>query len=415
MEKLAINGGTPVRTKDWPRWPEFDEEDVQAVADVIRSGCWGVGCGRVQEFEEQFAEYCGAKYGIAMNSGTTALQIALQAAGIGPGDEVIVPDYTFVATATAVLAVGAVPVFADIDPNTYNLSPASVEAAITPLTKAVIPVHFSGARADMVAFGKLAERYGLILVEDAAHAHGAHYTGPQTGINPVGIAACFSFQASKNLNAGEGGFILTNDEVFSRRCQSLVNCGRSTISPVWYGHHLPAGNYRMTEMQGALLKSQMRRLDDQVERRNANGIYLSEKLSAIPGLKPVERGEQTLRHPHHLYMIRYDAEGFGGLDRKVFLRMLRKEGIPASNGYEVPLHQQPLFSGKDVADELPRPAFHREIKDYNQVSNPVAERACASEGIWIEQRVLLAEREDMDDIIAAIQKVRENALAGVTV
>src|SRR5690349_19779084 len=149
MVKLAINGGTPVRTKDWPRWPEFDEEDVQAVADVIRSGCWGVGCGRVQEFEKQFAEYCGAKYGIAMNSGTTALQIALQAAGIGPGDEVIVPDYTFVATATAVLAVGAVPVFADIDPNTYNLSPASVAAAITPLTKAVIPVHFSGARADM--------------------------------------------------------------------------------------------------------------------------------------------------------------------------------------------------------------------------------------------------------------------------
>lgn len=415
MEKLAINGGSPVRTKAWTQWPVFDESDVQAVADVVRSGKWGTGGENVPRFERTFADYCGSKYGVCLNSGTSALYVALLAAGIGPGDEVIVPDYTFVATASAVLSAGAVPVLADIEPDTYNLSPQATEAAITPRTKAIIPVHFAGGRADMNAFVQLGKRYGLVIIEDAAHAHGAHYAGSSTGFNLAGTCACFSFQASKNLNSGEGGFILTDDEAFYRRCRSITNCGRATVDSVWYGHHLPGGNFRLSEMQAALLLAQFRRLEDQAARRDENGLYLDSRLAEIDGIQPCGRNDQTLRHAYHLYMMRYDAAAFGGTQRDEFLKMMRAEGIPCSPGYPVPLHHQPLFSGENVVDDLPRLSSHRAQVDYSAVSNPVTERACAGEAIWLEQKILLGDTSDMDDIIAAIKKIKQAVSAGVAV
>ena len=407
MSGLMADTAAPVRTAPWPEWPVVDEEDVRAVADVVRSGVWGSLDGtRVREFERAFADLHGAAEGIAVNSGTTALTVALTAVGVGPGDEVIVPSYTFVATATAVLLAGAAPVFADIEPDTYNLDPEAAERAITERTKAIVPVHFGGAIADMDRFRALARRHRhLSIIEDAAHAHGARYAGACPGTLGA-AAACFSFQSSKNLSAGEGGIILTDDEAIARTCRSLMNTGRATTG-LWYEHHLPGGNYRLTEMQGALLRSQMRRLPEQTRRRNANGSYLDEQLSRVPGIRPMKTDPRQEIHPRHLYLFRYDAEKFG-MPRARFLERLNAEGVPASPGYSIGLHQQPLYSGEGLKEQIPgRALAHLSERTGGgaRVSCPVTERACATEAVWLVQRLLLAEQRDMDDIVRAINKI----------
>ncbi len=403
-EQLAVSGAGPVRKALWPTWPVVDEEDVRAVADVLRSGIWGSTEGNhVREFEQEFADLHGAKYGIAVNSGTTALLLSLMAAGVGPGDEVIVPPYTFVATATAAVLAGAVPVFADIEPDTYNLDPDAAERAITERTKAIIPVHFAGAIADMDRFNAMAKRHDLIIIEDAAHAHAARYTGRAPG-NLGAAAACFSFQSSKNLTAGEGGIILTCDETMARACRSLMNTGRAK-GGAWYEHHLPGGNFRLTEMQGALLRSQMRRIKEQTARRDANGRYLDERLRRIPGIRPMKPDPRQEIHPRHLYMLRFDTETFG-IPRAEFVERLKAEGIPASQGYPIGLHHQPLYSGKGLKEQIPGMRLpHRQAHDYGAVACPVTERACATEAIWLNQNLLLAEKRDMEDIVCAMEKI----------
>ena len=409
MTQLAIDGGQPIRTKPWPKWPVFDDSDVARMAEVLKSGVWGMGGNSIGEFEAKFADYCGSKHGITVTSGTTALEIALQAGGAGPGDEVIVPAYTFVATATAVLRVGAVPVFADIDPIHYNLCPRSAEAAISPRTKAIIPVHFSGDRARMEEFAAIAKRHNLFLIEDGAHAHGAHYRGPMKGINPMGLGTCFSFQSSKNLSAGEGGFILSDDDDFARRCRSLATLGRSMKNTVWYGHHLPGTNGRITEYQAALLLGQLERLEEQSQRRHDNGTYLTEALRTVAGLEACGSGPETVRHSYHLFMMRYNAEEFGGLHRDEFSKRMNAEGIPTFNCYPVPLYKQPLFSGENVDDPLPTPALHREQVDYHNMPCPATQRACDSESLMMAQQTLLGDHGDMDDFVAAAVKIQENA------
>ncbi len=404
---IAAGGATPVRTAPWPEWPVVEEEDVRAVADVVRSGVWGSTEGTVvRDFERAFAEIHGARHGIALNSGTTALHVALTALGVRPGDEVIVPAYTFVATATAALLIGAIPVFADIEADTYNIDAAAVERAITSKTKTIVPVHFAGAIADMERLQQISEKHGLPLLEDAAHAHGAIYDGRSPGT--LGAAACFSFQSSKNLTAGEGGLILTDDDAIARRCRSLINTGRASDG-AWYEHHLPGGNYRLTEMQGALLRSQMRRLPQQTRRRDANGRYLDEQLSQIKGLRPMRSDPRQELHPRHLYMFRFDADEFG-LPREQFLERLKAEGVPASGGYPVGLHQQPLYSGQGLREQIPGPAMpHLLAHDYGAASCPNTERACASEAVWLTQPLLLAERRDMEDIVCAVSKIQASA------
>jgi dTDP-4-amino-4,6-dideoxygalactose transaminase len=408
MSELAIEGGTPVRSMPWPKWPVFDEEDVEAVARVIRGGVWGSTVGTiVRDFEEAFADMHGAKFGVAVSSGTAALQVALMAVGVGPGDEVIVPAYTFVATATAALLVGAIPVFADIQPDTYNLDPDAAERAVTDRTKAILPVHFAGAIADMGRFTAIAEKYGLALIEDAAHAHAARRHDGKSPGSLDAAAACFSFQASKNLNAGEGGIILTDDEQIARTCRSLRNTGRAQ-GGAGYEHHLPGGNYRLTEMQGALLNSQLRRLPEQTRRRDANGRYLDERLSRIPGILPMRTDPLQELHPRHLYLFRYDAPLFG-IPRERFLDALKAEGIPASAGYPIGLHHQPLYSGEGLKEHLPGRVLPHLAERRGPVSCPVTERACATEAVWLTQNLLLAEPRDMDDIVCAIKKIREAA------
>src|SRR5438034_2017711 len=287
--RLAIEGGTPVRQKPWPAWPVWDEEDAQAVADVVRSGEWFSMSGtRVKAFGEAFAAFQGARFGAPCTNGTQALEIGLRGVGVMAGDEVIVPPYTFIATASACVQVNAVPVFADIDPDTYNLDPRAAEAAITDRTAAIIAVHIGGCPADMDAFRELAKRRGLALIEDAAQAHAAEWRGRRVGA--LGDAGTFSLQASKNLNAGEGGIVLTDQPAVYDRTWSIINVGRVRDGGR-YEHALLSGNYRMTEWQGALLLSQMRRLEEQTQRRNENALYLAGQLAEIPGIRPLKRDE----------------------------------------------------------------------------------------------------------------------------
>lgn len=403
--KLAVNGGPQVRTKPFPSWPVYGQEEEQALIEVLRSGKWGRHVGeRVTTFERDFAAYQGAKYGIAVMNGSVALRIALLAAGLQEGGEVIVPPYTFATTATSVLEANGIPIFVDIDPDTYCLAPDRIEAAITPRTRAIIPVHFAGQAADMDRIMAIAREFDLIVIEDAAHAHGAEYKGRRLG--SIGDMGCFSFQASKNLSAGEGGIIITNDDRYERLCRALHTCGRLPEG-AWYDHYLLGGNYRMTEFQGALLSCQLARLEEQTRIRDENGQYLNQKLAEIPGIRPLPRGQGEARHSHHLYIFRYQAAAFDGAPRDRFLQALNAEGIPCSAGYPLPLYRQPLFAKREFG---PFTGYRqaRPDLDYSKVSCPVCERACSQQGCWLAQSMLLGTQEDMDDIVRAVAKIWEH-------
>ena len=402
---LAIKGGKPVRTRPFPAWPVFDKSDERAVAAVVRSGKWWAHGGtRVREFERRFARYQQARYGIAVPNGTISLRIPLLAAGIEEGDEVIVPPYTFFATASAVAEANAVPIFVDIHPDTYNLDPGLIEAAITPRTRAIIPVHFGGLAADMDRIMRIARKHRLTVIEDAAHAHGAEYKGRKVGA--IGHMGSFSFQASKNLNCGEGGVILTNDAKLAELCDSIHDCGRAK-GGFWYGHVRMGNNYRLSELQAALLLSQMRRLDAQTRRRDANGKYLNKQLGGIPGIRPLPRGVGETRHSYHLYIFRYDARVFDGLPRQKFLEAVVAEGVPCSPGYLLPLYRQEMFARMRFGPYTGYRHGRGRIA-YAKSDCPVCERACAGEACWLTQNVLLGSRQDMDDIVRAIGKVYEN-------
>ena len=398
-QPLAAAGGTPIRTSPFPGWPVFDATEEEAILGVLRSGSWFLG-ERVAEFERTFTEYCEAKHGVSVSSGTVALQVALEAAGVVLGDEVIVPSYTFIATASSVALVGGVPVFVDVDPDTYLIDPAAVEAAITEKTKAIIAVHIAGQPADLDALTAIAAKHGVLLIEDSAQAHAAAWKGRRVGA--IGDLGTFSFQASKNLNAGEGGFIVTDDEELQLRAWSIHNCGRAPGGE-WYEHPLVGGNYRLTEMQAALALSQLRRLDEQTEKRTHSAALLTEQLSEIEGIRPLAVDERVTRHAFHLYVFRYDADAFGGAAREQFLKALAAEGIPCAAGYK-PLYREPAFQARFSDFPLSSPAFGGR-PNYSGVHCPVTERICADEAVWLTQNLLLGTESDISQISEAIAKI----------
>ena len=418
MNHLAIFGGTPIRNKPFPAWPVFDQTEEDALLDVLRSGKWwryaysetadqvGSRKSKVAEFQEAFARHQGAKYGIACANGTAALEVSLKALGVGPGDEVIVPAYTFVATATSVLMVNAVPIFADIDSDTFNLHPAAVERAVTSRTKAIIPVHFAGQAADMGVLLPIAQQHKLCVIEDAAHAHGGTWKG--RGLGSIGDAGTFSFQASKNMTSGEGGLIITSDERCATLCESYTSLGRKSQAP-WYEHYRLGWNYRMTEFQGAILLQQLKRLEAQNSRRRENAANLTRQLAHIPGIRTLRVPDYATRNSYHLYMFCLDDREFG-VSRVNFLVALEKEGVPCSAGYAHPVYQNPMFLHRNFhAHGCPPDGRHDAGGvDYAafEALCPNAERACR-EAVWLEHRLLLGEREDMDDIARAISKIYE--------
>jgi len=419
MEELAIEGGTPVRDRPFHTWPVSDETEEQALLAVLRSGKWwrfafgqgvelteaeGEVAGEVAKFQREFAQAHGCQHGIAAANGTGTLEIGLRAMDLEIGDEIIVPAYTYVASATCILQNNLVPIFVDIDADTYNIDPKRVEEAITDRTRAIMAVHFGGQTADMDALAEIARRHSLALIEDAAHAHGCEWRGQRAG--SFGLFSSFSFQASKNMTCGEGGIICTNDADFATECDSLLWAGRQQGRP-WYEFHRLGWNYRITEFQAAILRCQLRRLEDQVSRRMENADYLSRHLARLEGIRPLLRDERATRHGYHIYMFRYD-EDVTGLKREHFLQALEAEGIPVFSGYTFPLYRTPMFTEKRfINGAFPLGTRYHEDIDYEKFAEkcPVAERACASEAVWLPQNVLLGPQEDMDDVASAVEKV----------
>ncbi len=404
MAQLALHGGAPVRQKPFPTWPVWGDEEIANLTEVVKSGKWGSLAGtKVKEFEQKFAAYQQARFGVCVNSGTTALRLALMASGVESGQEVLVPNYTFIASATAVLEAGAVPVFVDVEPDTYNMDADGLAAHLSPRTAALMPVHFAGRPANMDKIMAFAKKHGLKVIEDACQAWGAEWDGRRVGA--IGDAGAFSFQSSKNINAGEGGIITTNDPEVEKMGRAHSNCGRCTDGE-WYEHFYYGGNSRMTEFQAAVLLAQLGRFDELQAIRHENATYLDEQLGQIPGVEPLANPPKATRQSHHLYIFRYRKEEFNGAPKGRFIEALRKEGIPCSPGYSLPLNAQPVFLRKSFGPRgksIPLPV------DYEKVSTPATERACYEEAVWFTQNLLLGTKEDMDDIVEAIAKIREHA------
>jgi dTDP-4-amino-4,6-dideoxygalactose transaminase len=400
MSKLALYGGTPVRKAPFPAWPSPGKEERQSLLTVLSSGTWGIGGKEIEKLEKRFARLHHAAFGVAVMNGTAALEIALKAGRIGDGDEVIIPSYTFAATATAVLNVNAIPVFADIDPETYCIDPQSVQRALTPHTKAIIPVHFAGQPADMDTLMNIASERSLFVIEDAAQAHFAEWGGQPVG--SIGHIGTFSFQSSKNVTSGEGGMILTNDATLAERCWSYHNCGRSPVGQ-WYEHPRLGGNYRMTQFQAALVLAGLTRAQGQHRIRQRSARYLASKLEGLPGISPLKVAARVTSHAYHLFVIRYDKEQCSGIERSVLLKALNAEGIPAGRGY-VPLYREGFLA---EAKEFTLRDRAYAGRDYSKVDCPCTERAC-NEAIWLAQNILLGSREDLDDVARAFRKVIEH-------
>ncbi|TLS53882.1 DegT/DnrJ/EryC1/StrS family aminotransferase [Paenibacillus antri] len=398
-QTLAIHGGTPVRKEGFAEWPIYDELEEQYLLRVLHSSKWG-GVGPVKsddyspmipQAEKKFAELHDADFAVACCNGTVALTIALQAAGVRPGDEVIVPPYTFIATAFGALAYGVIPVFADIDENTLLIDPEAVERAVTPKTRAVIAVHIAGAPADLTKLKEVTTKHGLVLIEDAAQAVGAEWEGRKIGA--IGDIGTFSFQSSKNLNSGEGGMIVTNSRELWERVWSIVNVGRIP-GGAWYQHELVGQNYRITEFQAAILLAQMTRLEEQMQIRESRTALLDSLLSTIDGISPVPAPEGTTKHAHHLYMLTLDKEFAGRIDKDEFIRRMNAEGIPLAYGY-VPLNQN-----RAILSSI-REWTGQERYD----ACPVCEELCAKRVLWLHQNVLLSDESAIEDIAKAFRKV----------
>jgi perosamine synthetase len=404
-EKPALLGGRKVRTQRWPPWPVFDKTEERALLRVLQSGEWFRGGGKqVAEFEKTYAEATAAQGCLATANGTSALLTSLGALGVGPGDEVILPPYTFVATVNVVLMLDALPVFVDSDRETFQIDAKKIEAAITDRTRAIMPVHMGGSAADLDEILAVAGKRSIPVVEDACQAHFGEWRNRKVGT--LGATGCFSFQASKNLNSGEGGAILTNDADLLEKCYAFHNNGRGRRSTGYDFAYLARGaNFRMTEFQGALLVAQMQRLEQQARLREQNAAYLTSMLSEIPGISPARTYEGCTRNAYHLYMFRYDPGKFAGLSRAGFLKALAAEGVPASSGYK-PLNKEPFLKNTLHSRGYSRIYSKQQIVDWeNRNLCPQNDRLC-EDAVWLTQNVMLAGRADMEQIAEAVKKIQ---------
>ncbi len=404
MPRLAIHGGQPAKTKPFPVWPQYDDLERQALTEVLESRNWWREEGdKTAAFERAFAAFHGAKHGIAVTNGTAAIEVSLAALGVTAGDEVIVPNATFVATASAVLFAGALPVMVDVRADDFCIDPELAEAAITENTKAIIAVHLGGRPADLDSLTALAAKHGIALLEDAAHAHGSEWRGRRVGA--FGVGGTFSFQASKTMTAGEGGMIISDDDDFERQARSAHDCGR--LPGEWFYSHFQYGsNYRLSEWQGAVLLAQLSRLDAQTARRHQNGRLLDQLLSAIPGIRPQAQDPRVTRNGHYAYIFHFDSRAFAGMSTARFVEALEAEGVPTQAPYP-PLHKLDLFTSGAYRQRLSghqAAATHAFLEE----AFPNSWRESA-ETVWITQRALLGDEADMREIAAAIAKIHHNA------
>jgi dTDP-4-amino-4,6-dideoxygalactose transaminase len=409
MPELALLGGRKAKRKPFPDWPMYDNEERRALSEVLESRVWWRTPGtKTLEFERAFAAFHGARFGVAVTNGTAALEVVMAALNVGPGDEVIVPDFTFIATASAALFAGALPVMVDVLPDTYCIDPDLVEAAITPRTKAIIAVHMGGHPADLDRLSKIARDRGIALVEDSSHAHGSEWRGRRIGT--YGIAATFSFQSSKLMTAGEGGIIITNDDALERLARSVHDCGR--MPGEWfYSHFIYGSNYRLSEWQGAILSVQLTRLDEQTAHRHKNARLLDRLLAEIEGITPQRLAPPCTRNGQYAYIFHVDRKAFGDISTETFIAAMNAEGIPNQASYP-PLHDLEVFKTGEYRKKLTgRQA--EESHPFLKADFPQTHRA-AWETVWIPQTALLGDDEDMHEIATALKKIQNHARELVT-
>jgi len=373
-----------------PQWPIGNERELELLKEVLDSNQWGGYSEFVGRFEEAFAAFQHCTYGVTAANGTVTLEMALEAAGIGPGDEVIVPAISFISTASAVSRVGATPVFVDIEPYSFNVDPERAKAAISPKTKAILVVHFGGPLADMDRLMALASERNLILIEDAAHAHGSEWNGRRAG--SMGVAGSFSFQNSKVMTSGEGGIVVTRDADFAERARSLANQGRRT-GQGWFTHYTLAANYRLSAWQAAVLLAQLERLPEQIRQRNHNAALLRKGLADIEGITFQQIPPQVNANSYYLLLGRID-EAKLGMSRDEFHEGVTAAGIPCTPFYPHPLYGNPVYQqGRCRVDPC-----------------PVSE-ACIRDAFWLPHRVLMADEETTHEIAAAIKEVVAHQVA----
>lgn len=421
MNTLALQGGSPVRdvkTNPWPKWPVWDEKEEKALLEVLHSGVWSYNGPKEMEFDKNFADYTGVKYAISAANGTVTLQMALEACGVGVGDEVILPGLTWQATAATILDANATPVLVDVCEDSWCIDPKEIEKAITPRTKAIVPVHLYGSFCDMDAIMKIAEKHNLWVIEDCAHKHGGEWDGKKAG--SIGDIGSFSFQLSKHLTAGEGGVVTTNNFELAERLDALRNCGRRPIGMDEsvdkgaglysdQGNFYQSGNFRITEFQAAILVEGLKRLPAQNEVRDENGKYLNSLLAEIPGVMPMKRDARETKEAYFNFSFRYNKDEFKGLPVAKFREALTAEiGISASASYE-PLNNCSLYvpHTKPSRHKL-NDAYWAEI-DPKRFVLPVCDRIYHEESVCLHHKVLMGTKADIDMIAAAIKKIYLNA------
>jgi dTDP-4-amino-4,6-dideoxygalactose transaminase len=409
MSELAILGGPKTRPEPYPAWPVWDQRDIDAVTEVVKSGRWGgypYPGPKTAELARKFAELQGGGYAVPMANGTVTMEVALRAAGIGWGDEVIVPAYTFQASAAAPMAAGAVPVIVDVDPNNYCLDPIAAAKAITPKTRAIIPVHLGSNMVDMDAIMALAGKHNLVVIEDCAHAHGAKWNG--RGAGTIGDFGSFSLQSSKTLTSGEGGILLCRSESMARKAMAVIDCGRGHEgeggsekgpSPVM------GGNFRLSELQAALALVGIQRFPAQAKEREQMAAYMDEALSEVPGVRVLRRDPRHTARSFYQYIFAIDPATFG-VEHDVLCAALEAEGVIAEVGYEA-MHRYSLFQPRN--SKLAVPNAFPESFDFSRMSFPVAEQACEHEAVWLDESIFRAGRQGVEDTIAALMKIQKNA------
>lgn len=406
---LAVNGGAPVRdkTEAWPKWPIHDAQDVKLIKEVTESDRWSFDGPVEWKFAQSFTKYLGAKLGMCNANGTVAIQMALEALGIGAFDEVLVPGMTWQATAAACVDVNAIPILIDIEPDTWCIDLDKAEAAITPRTKALIVVHLYGCMPDMDRARKLCKKHNLFLIEDCAHQHGSFWKGK--GVGSLGDVGCFSFQESKVISSGEGGFNTCTNQKLFERLYSLRNCGRGWKDDLT--NAIQSGNYRLTEWQAAILLGGLRRVDKQVKKRDENAQYLNSLLEEIPGVRAMRRRKEVTQQSYFNFAFRIDEERLQGLTNRAICKALNAElHMPPYADFEPPyepLNNCRLYKPHTKPRHRISDAYWKAI-DPKRFDLPVATRAHNVTGVCVHQSVLLGSKKDMKDIAKAVRKVLDN-------
>lgn len=407
--KPALLGGKPVHSQAWPSWPQEGPADEEIILKALREKRWCYlrhGAHFCKDYEKQLRDDYDGAHIMLTNAGTTALHTCLCAMDVGPGDEVLVTGESFIATMQAILNAYALPIFVDVDPATGLMDPGLMEKAITPHTKAIMPVHLYGASCDMDAIMTIAKNYQLKVIEDACQSPYVEWKGRKLGT--IGDCGAVSFNVWKTLGCGEGGFVVTTSDEVAQACDAFRNNGRTTMSKKGF----MGMNYRPTEFQAALLLTQTKRYKEQAPIRRKNAEYLDRGLGQIPGLSPLKVHPQTKYHNYYNYHMRYHAEAMNGLSVDQFTRALRAEGIPCSSRADAD-----IMSQHHSLDRLLQSRHFRKCCTPEQLKRCDASRKCPQaldlkqSQVMLNQYMLLGSQSDMDDILNAMSKIQRHAAA----